>query len=287
VVSPYINHFLQPDSIIPNPANPQSLNRFGYVLNNPIRFNDPTGRVCEDPEKEDAVCFGSGTTKVGNRMVRGNGAELGKAKNLNKKPQRVYDPEEPPYKTFSIEFQMFYVTNPTPYADIAEDGFTNFPGGGDPEFIPKPYPLKNDGVYPANPADRWGLINDVFSFGQPYFVQWYNPHDQHVYMNYSADSNGNTLVIGLSIRNGSKAIPSMINYRVSIIDTAHFTSINTRGSAAPGQSAVLPLGETSIYSGPGGLNISIVADTICPSTCYDTNPNTLDFQGQIRFNFNP
>ena len=41
--SPYLNRFLQPDSIIPNPANPQSMNRFGYVLNNPIRFSDPTG----------------------------------------------------------------------------------------------------------------------------------------------------------------------------------------------------------------------------------------------------
>jgi RHS repeat-associated protein len=49
-VSPYINRFLQPDSIIPNPANPQSLNRFGYVLNNPIRFNDPSGHVCSDPD---------------------------------------------------------------------------------------------------------------------------------------------------------------------------------------------------------------------------------------------
>jgi hypothetical protein len=84
-VSPYINRFLQPDSLIPNPANPQSLNRFGYVLNNPIRFNDPTGHVCEDPEKENAVCFGSGTTRVGNRMIRGNDAELGKAKNSLKK----------------------------------------------------------------------------------------------------------------------------------------------------------------------------------------------------------
>jgi hypothetical protein len=83
VVSPYINRFLQPDSVIPNPANPQSLNRFGYVLNNPIRFNDPTGHVCEDPEKEGALCFGSGTTRVGDKMVHGNHAELVAANNEN------------------------------------------------------------------------------------------------------------------------------------------------------------------------------------------------------------
>ncbi len=34
--------------LIPDPSNPQDWNRFGYVRNNPIRFNDPTGH-CLDP----------------------------------------------------------------------------------------------------------------------------------------------------------------------------------------------------------------------------------------------
>jgi hypothetical protein len=46
--SSYINHFLQPDSLIPDPSNPQALNRYSYVLNRPVNFNDPTGHVeCE------------------------------------------------------------------------------------------------------------------------------------------------------------------------------------------------------------------------------------------------
>ena len=32
--------------------NPQTLNRFGYVLNNPIRFNDPTGHRCADGDED-------------------------------------------------------------------------------------------------------------------------------------------------------------------------------------------------------------------------------------------
>jgi RHS repeat-associated protein len=42
---PYLNHFVQPDTIIPDPSNPQSWNRYAYVNNNPINYNDPCGHV--------------------------------------------------------------------------------------------------------------------------------------------------------------------------------------------------------------------------------------------------
>jgi len=83
----YITQFSQPDSIIPNLYNPQSLNRYSYVLGNPIRYNDPTGHMCSDPEDPTPSCDGSSlqSTKVGNKVVRGSGLNAGKPK--TKKPK--------------------------------------------------------------------------------------------------------------------------------------------------------------------------------------------------------
>ncbi len=41
-----LGRFIQPDSIIPSLAVPQSLNRFSYVVNRPLRYTDPTGYKC-------------------------------------------------------------------------------------------------------------------------------------------------------------------------------------------------------------------------------------------------
>ena len=44
----YLNHFASADTIVPDPQNPQAYNRYSYVYNNPIRFNDPSGHCGED-----------------------------------------------------------------------------------------------------------------------------------------------------------------------------------------------------------------------------------------------
>ena len=43
--SPKLGRFISPDSIVPNQFNPQDLNRFSYVVNNPLRYTDPTGHM--------------------------------------------------------------------------------------------------------------------------------------------------------------------------------------------------------------------------------------------------
>jgi RHS repeat-associated protein len=41
--SPTFGRFISPDNIIPDTTNPQTFNRYSYVNNRPINFNDPTG----------------------------------------------------------------------------------------------------------------------------------------------------------------------------------------------------------------------------------------------------
>jgi len=42
---PGIGRFISADTLVPNPYNSQSFNRYMYVLGNPIRYNDPSGHV--------------------------------------------------------------------------------------------------------------------------------------------------------------------------------------------------------------------------------------------------
>lgn len=52
-----LNRFIQPDTLIPDSANPQAWNRYSYVYRNPMRYIDLTGHeVCD----EDGNCFNQG-----------------------------------------------------------------------------------------------------------------------------------------------------------------------------------------------------------------------------------
>jgi RHS repeat-associated protein len=40
---PEIGRFISPDTVVPDPQNPQSFNRYSYVLNSPLNLTDPGG----------------------------------------------------------------------------------------------------------------------------------------------------------------------------------------------------------------------------------------------------
>jgi len=45
---PALGRFSQPDTLIPGAGNPQNLNRYAYVRNNPLRYADPTGHWIDE-----------------------------------------------------------------------------------------------------------------------------------------------------------------------------------------------------------------------------------------------
>ena len=56
--SPKLGRFLSADSIVPGYANPQNLNRFSYVTNNPLRYIDPSGHKECDEVDAYGNCYG-------------------------------------------------------------------------------------------------------------------------------------------------------------------------------------------------------------------------------------
>ncbi len=66
---PVTTRFTQPDTIIPNPTNPQDLNRYTYVNNNPINFSDPTGHVCYSSGPNKGRCY-DGADGEGSALTR-------------------------------------------------------------------------------------------------------------------------------------------------------------------------------------------------------------------------
>jgi RHS repeat-associated protein len=67
-----IGRFISTDTIVQNPANPQTLNRYSYCLNNPLKYIDPTGHdqiittggVNDDGETWYTICDGQGNLRA-------------------------------------------------------------------------------------------------------------------------------------------------------------------------------------------------------------------------------
>jgi hypothetical protein len=60
----YLARFIQMDTL--TPGGPQGLNRYSYVLNNPVNASDPTGHKACDGENSDESCQGVTTDDLKN-----------------------------------------------------------------------------------------------------------------------------------------------------------------------------------------------------------------------------
>ena len=69
---PGIGRFASADTLVPDPMNPQSLNRYSYALNNPLRYTDPTGHCGADTAADggmDLALFEQ-CTEIQNELMR-------------------------------------------------------------------------------------------------------------------------------------------------------------------------------------------------------------------------
>ena len=58
--------FVQPDALLPDPYNPQALNRYSYALNNPVKYTDPTGHYVETTIDLAFLAMDINDTRIGN-----------------------------------------------------------------------------------------------------------------------------------------------------------------------------------------------------------------------------
>ncbi|WPB74323.1 toxin TcdB middle/N-terminal domain-containing protein [Archangium violaceum] len=66
---PQLGRFISPDALVPSSGNPQALNRYAYVYNNPISNTDPTGHVPVVAAIATAVSVGVATSFTGAAFV--------------------------------------------------------------------------------------------------------------------------------------------------------------------------------------------------------------------------
>ncbi|ATB37102.1 hypothetical protein CYFUS_002523 [Cystobacter fuscus] len=66
---PMLGRFISPDALVPSSGNPQALNRYAYVYNNPISNTDPTGHVPVVAAIATAASVGMATGFAGTAFV--------------------------------------------------------------------------------------------------------------------------------------------------------------------------------------------------------------------------
>jgi RHS repeat-associated protein len=67
---PYLNRFISADTVVPNPGDPQDLNRYAYAGNNPVRYTDPTGHYLFEEEPDDLFIWRQDKPGDTNTLIR-------------------------------------------------------------------------------------------------------------------------------------------------------------------------------------------------------------------------
>lgn len=170
--SPYLNRWLQPDTIVPSPGNPQTLNRFSYVLNQPLVMADPSGHVPDPHCSGNAVADCGVDGWYGEHPVMLNPGQFGyiPGENVDNLPYQFYeDPRQFDF-TASVEFANDGARAIAPLAcgAIQQGCIPDQPGASED------YPVISDIYYGADGKRLW--YRDVMTpeGRQPAFTSYWS-----------------------------------------------------------------------------------------------------------------
>ncbi len=276
--SPTLGRFIQPDSMIPNPVNPQSWNRYSYVMNRPVNFNDPSGHCPEEMAECRKILY----DLLPKPKPSGGGKE-----NSGKKQND---------KTADLgNFQLLpasydYLT----YSSIAEAGYAGYWLSGAPAYGDRLLPgftVTTEQVGAGALFSFPSVLVDWANMGAPYAQKLISPYDQSVSLDFSVryyniprkDGFMVATVNDLLITNSSRQV---MNYTVAISSPSNHNIVRSGVfSAAPNETvhASMPAN----FSFINVLNVAVHAFTGCTGPCIVSNPPPPSLAGYGNFSFSP
>ena len=121
---PYLNRFISADTIVPDPANPQSFNRYSYALNNAINRIDPTGHIdCPTIEEGCAPAL-TQPASISQTEYENAGIQLLKDERVDSVTTETYAPLTPEWTCWGSGYTAGCYNNIT---NTTHWGYTNNP----------------------------------------------------------------------------------------------------------------------------------------------------------------
>ena len=148
--SPKIGRFLSPDTIVPGAANPQAWNRYSYVLNNPLKYTDPTGHKWKCTGANNDHCYDDGKGEISGMVSAAR-----KHRSKTPTPTTTSTPTATPTATGTS------TGCPAPYL---------CPATSTPSPTPTGTPYSGPAIGPANSGPTWEFpytigVKDPFDLG--------------------------------------------------------------------------------------------------------------------------
>ncbi len=254
-----LGRFVQPDTIIPGAGNPQEYNRYAYTINNPIKFNDPSGHKACSSFDSTGNCIAdtewhnrpSPTLKINTTIVT---------------------------QTSIVSFSM----QPIKVMETGET-YSGFSGSGEPNAVIRP--TWDNRRLTTMPMTRMVSSMEASyslaeNMGNASYVLF--PHGNQIVTSYVRSYQTNELayipspmLTDVIITNNSQ---NYLNYKLSI--QGENINLVSLISAAPGDTETFNIFPTTIpYE---GLNVSVRATNTFQNVCI-ASQNPILFRGWIDF----